>query len=301
MEQGRNFTNKIWNAFRLVKGWEVDEARPAMNETAIDWFEAASTRPCGNSTTTSAKFRISDALMTVYKLVWDDFCSEYLEMIKPAYQQPIDPDTLCAAPSAFLEKLLKVLHPFMPFITEEIWHELKPRGAKEFLIVAAWPAATYSDHYMLSQMELVLEAVNGIRSVRNGKGLPQSKALPLQIRSEKPEQYEAYLGVLIKLANLESVEYVNSIPEGASSVVVGQDEFFVVLEGMIDPEAERGRLEKELEYTRGFLLSVEKKLLNERFVQGAPETVLQKERQKQEDALSKIRSLEKSLSALAAS
>lgn len=265
VEQGRNFSNKIWNAFRLIKGWEVDESLPFPNETAVKWFESRFNEAFVQIEDHFSKFRISDALLTVYKLVWDDFCSNYLEMIKPAYQQPIDKQTI-EATTAFLEKVLKVLHPFMPFITEEIWHDLRERKDKEYLIVSAWPKKDKFDKQIIEQMESVLNVIGAIRNIRNSKNIPNSKQLDLFIKAISHDQYEPFLGIIRKLANLNEVQYVEENLEGAISFIVAGDEFFIPMEGNIDVAAERERLTKELEYTKGFLLAVDKKLSNERFV-----------------------------------
>jgi valyl-tRNA synthetase len=295
-EQGRNFSNKIWNAFRLIRGWEVDESLANPNEEAIRWFDARLQSSLAQLEDHFGKFRISDALMTVYKLIWDDFCSLYLEMIKPAYQQPIDVTTLKAT-IAYLEQLLKVLHPFMPFISEEIWQEINDRKKKEYLIVAQWPDQQPYDQALLDQMEGAMGVVGSIRNLRNSKGIPQTKALPLFVKSRNQEFLSRYQPLISKLANLSKLSFVEEGPEQALTFVQAGDEFFVPMEGAVDLAAERERIEKELEYTRGFLASVEKKLRNERFVSGAPEAVITNERKKQADAEARIKALEQSLEA----
>ncbi|MBC6607910.1 valine--tRNA ligase [Hymenobacter sp. BT188] len=299
VEQGRNFTNKIWNAFRLTQGWEINLDLPFANEKAVEWFGAKLQSAQIELDEHFAKFRMSDALMTVYKLVWDDFCSVYLEMIKPAYQAPIDPETLRQT-TAYLETLLKLMHPFMPFITEEIWHELDERGEKEYVCVAAWPKpqpmANAAD--ILSRMDKVLEVVAGVRNVRNQKGIGPNKPLTLAAKTEEAALLRDYDGVIRKLAALSDISFVSAAPTGAVSFVLGTGEFFIPLEGHIDLGAERERLTKEIEYARGFLESVMKKLSNEKFVQNAKPDVLERERQKQADAEGKITALEQSLAAL---
>ncbi|WP_439881714.1 valine--tRNA ligase [Pontibacter sp. MBLB2868] len=297
VEQGRNFSNKIWNAFRLIKGWEVDESLPFPNETATKWFDSRFNEAFVQIEDHFSKFRISDALLTVYKLVWDDFCSNYLEMIKPAYQQPIDKQTIDTT-VGFLEKVLKVLHPFMPFITEEIWHELKERKAKEYLIVSEWPKRDKFDKKLIEQMESVLNVVGSIRNIRNSKNIASSKQLDLFIKELSHDHYDPYIGVMRKLANLNEVKFVKENVEGAISFIVSGDEFFIPMEGNIDVEAERERLQKELEYTKGFLVAVDKKLSNERFVSGAPEAVIANERKKKADAEAKINAIQQSLASL---
>ena len=299
VEQGRNFSNKLWNAFRLVKGWETDAALPFANDKAVVWFGAKLQAALAELNEHFDKFRMSDALMTVYKLVWDDFCALYLEMIKPAYQAPIDAETLRHT-VGFLETLLKLLHPFMPFITEELWHELAPRGAREYVCVAQWPrpapAATHAD--TLGQMDKVLAIVAGIRTIRNQKGLGPNKPLTLAARTDEPDLLRAYAPVLRKLGGLSDISEVEAAPAAAVSFVLGSGEFFVPLEGQIDLGAERERLEKELDYARGFRDSVLKKLSNEKFVANAKPDVLERERQKLADAEAKIAALEQALAGL---
>jgi valyl-tRNA synthetase len=297
VEQGRNFTNKIWNAFRLINGWEVDESLPCPNETAISWFESRFNEAFVQIEDHFSKFRISDALLAVYKLVWDDFCSNYLEMIKPAYQQPIDKHTIDAT-VRLLENVLKVLHPFMPFITEEIWHELKQRKQKEYLIVAAWPKKDKFDKDIIQKMENVLHVIGAVRNVRNSKNIPNNKQLDLYMKVANQESYSAFMPILHKLGNLNEMQFVEENLEGAISFIVGSDEFFIPMEGNIDVTAERERLAKELEYTKGFLASVDKKLSNERFVNGAPEAVIIGERKKKADAEARITAIEQSLATL---
>jgi valyl-tRNA synthetase len=233
----------------------------------------------------------------VYKLVWDDFCSSYLEMIKPAYQQPIDKQTLDTT-VAYLENVLKVLHPFMPFITEEIWQDLKERKEKEYLIVAAWPKKDKFDQKLTEKMESVLKIVAAIRNIRNSKNIAPTKSLDLAIKVMNQDGYEDFISIIRKLANINEVSFVQESVDGAISFVEAGDEFFIPMEGNIDVEAERTRLQKELEYTRGFLNSVVKKLSNERFVSGAPEAVIANERKKQADAEAKINAIEQSLASL---
>ncbi|MDX5442674.1 MAG: valine--tRNA ligase, partial [Hymenobacteraceae bacterium] len=299
VEQGRNFSNKIWNAFRLIKGWEINPEleQPHANATAIAWFEARFNDAFAQVEEHFDKFRISDALMTVYKLVWDDFCSWYLEMIKPGYQQPIDALTM-ERTVEFLERVMKLLHPFMPFITEEIWHDLKDRKAKDFLIVAQWPKKGKADQHILANMENAMNVVASIRNVRNSKNIPNNKALSLFIKPGNANAYQGFEDLIMKLANLEQLQYVEQAQENTMNFVVAGDEFYIPMEGNIDVEAERERIVKELDYTKGFLNSVMKKLSNERFVAGAPENVISNERKKQADAEAKIKALEQSLASL---
>ncbi|AHJ97470.1 valine--tRNA ligase [Hymenobacter swuensis] len=299
VEQGRNFSNKLWNAFRLTQGWEVDAALPFPNEKAVEWFSAKLNATIAELDEHFEKFRMSDALMTVYKLVWDDFCSEYLEMIKPAYQAPIDPETLRLT-TGFLETLLKLLHPFMPFITEEIWHELKERGPKEYVCVAAWPKAqpVAGAAEVLARMEKALAIVGGVRTIRNQKGLGPNKPLTLAAKTDDTQLLQDYDPIIRKLASLTEVSVVTEAPAASVGFVAGGAEFFVPLEGQIDLGAEKERLTKELEYAQGFRDSVLKKLANEKFVANAKPDLVERERQKLADAEAKITALEQSLAAL---
>ncbi|WP_181305642.1 valine--tRNA ligase [Rufibacter sp. XAAS-G3-1] len=300
-EQGRNFSNKIWNAFRLINGWEVDETLPNPNEKAIKWFDSKFNEALNVLEDHFDKFRISDALLTVYKLVWDDFCSNYLEMIKPAFGSPIDAATLQAT-NDFLEKLMKVLHPFMPFITEEIWNSMKARAPKNCLVVAAWPEKGRVDADLLKQTDYVLTVVGQIRNQRNSKNISPAKKLALYVRlAEGKNAIAGYETLVSKLANLSEIQETEQQLDNALSFVAEDStEFFIPMEGNIDAAAERERILKELEYTKGFLASVAKKLSNERFVSGAPDAVINAERKKQSDAEAKIAALEQSLSALPA-
>ncbi len=299
VEQGRNFSNKVWNAFRLVKGWEADAALPYAHGLAVDWFAARLAAATAELDEHFEKFRISDALLTVYKLVWDDFCALYLEMVKPAYQQPIDAATLQKTIS-FFETLLKLLHPFMPFITEELWHELAPRTGRDFVCVAPWPQrpAVADAAGLQTRMEWALGVVSGIRTIRNQKQLAPTKALVLLAKTTQPELLQTYGPLLRKLANLSGIQRTDTAPAAAVSFVHAGAEFFVLLEGQIDLGAERARLEKELEYAQGFKESVERKLSNEKFAANAKPDVLERERQKLADAEAKIAALEQALKSL---
>ncbi|RAK69838.1 valine--tRNA ligase [Hymenobacter edaphi] len=299
VEQGRNFTNKLWNAFRLTQGWEVDAALPFANERATEWFQAKLQAALAELDEHFAKFRMSDALMTVYKLVWDDFCSVYLEMIKPAYLAPIDAETLRRT-TGFFEQLLKLLHPFMPFITEEIWHHLAERGPKDYLCVAPWPKQqpVANGAELLSRMEKALDVVGGVRTIRNQKGLGPNKPLTLAAKTDDAQLLTDYEGILRKLAGLTEISVVDAAPAAAVGFVSGGGEFFVPMEGQIDLGAEKERLSKELEYAQGFRGSVLQKLGNEKFVQNAKPELVEKERQKLADAEAKITALEQSLAAL---
>ena len=299
VEQGRNFCNKLWNAFRLTQGWEVNAELPFVNTKAVEWFSAKLHTTLTELDEHFEKFRMSDALMTVYKLVWDDFCSVYLEMIKPAYQAPIDPETLRLT-TGFLETLLKLLHPFMPFITEEIWHELATRGPKDYVCVAAWPKAqpVAGSAELLSRMDRALDIVAGVRNIRNQKGLGPNKPLTLAAKTDEVALLHDYDAIIRKLAALTEIRVVEAAPAAAVGFVSGGAEFFVPLEGQIDLGAEKERLTKEIEYAQGFRDSVLKKLANEKFVQNAKPDLVERERQKLADAEAKITALEQSLAAL---
>ena len=298
IDQGRNFNNKLWNAFRLVKGWEVDRALPFANAQAVSWFEAKLAEAVAVLDEHFDKFRMSDALLTVYKLVWDDFCGQYLEMVKPAFQHPIDAQTLSAT-VGFLETLLKLLHPFMPFITEELWHELAERGPKDYVTVAHWPKVPTPSGSadVLAGMDKALAIVAGVRNVRNQKNLGPVKQLALAVKADDQAAIEAYAPLVRKLANLSDLSFVAEGPASAVSFVQGGSEFFVPLDTQVDAATERARLEKELGYAIGFRDSVSKKLGNEKFVANAKPDVLERERQKLADAEAKIAALEQALRA----
>ena len=296
-EQGRNFSNKIWNAFRLVKGWESESInQPKSSKIAIDWFDSKLSETIKSININYDKFRISDVLMSVYKLVWDDFCSSYLEMIKPAYQKPIDKVTLEATFSYF-EDILKLLHPFMPFISEEIWSLISERTPEERLIVASWPIETNIDSKILADEKFAAEVISGIRTIRKEKNIPNKDQIELFVkRNETGDQF--FDSIIIKLGNLSVLNYVDKKVDGALSFRVKSNEYYLPLSGSINIEEEIATLTQELEYTKGFLNSVMKKLSNERFVNNAPEQVIANERKKQSDAEAKIKTIEEQLSAI---
>ncbi|MFA0962724.1 valine--tRNA ligase [Roseivirga sp. BDSF3-8] len=297
-EQGRNFNNKIWNAFRLIKGWEVSEGSSDKgSKKAIEWFGNRFNRAMADLNEAFDNFRISDALHIVYKLAWDDFCSWYLEMVKPPYGDPIDRETYNAT-LGFLDDLLRVLHPFMPFITEEIWQHMQERGAGESICVAAYPEAGTYDKEVLQKGEVAFEAIAQVRNLRNSKGLSPKEALKLELTTERQGVYKDWEEIIRKLANLEGIAYNGERSEGAATFMVGPDECSVPLAGQVDVEEEKKALEKELEYAKGFLRTVEKKLSNERFVSNAPEEVVAMEKKKKEDTEAKIKALEESLARL---
>lgn len=297
VEQGRNFANKIWNAFRLIKGWQVDSSLDGEdNRVAIAWFESRYNQALAEIEDHFSKFRISDALMSTYKLVWDDFCSWYLEMIKPPYQQPIDAETH-ARTVDFLEGVLKLLHPFMPFLSEELWHETRERKVNEALIVSQWPVAKEYDEKIIGDARHIFEVVSQIRNARASKGISPKEAFLLSVKTNDRSLYGRFEPILKKLANLSAVAFDANV-DNAISFVVKSDECFLPMDGQLDLEKERETLHKDLEYTRGFLASVNKKLSNERFVNNAPEAVVAAEKKKLADAEAKISALEESLAKL---
>ncbi len=294
-EQGRNFNNKIWNAFRLVKGWEVaDIEQPESARKAIEWFDAVLNATLAEVKDLFGKFRLSEALMAVYKLFWDEFSSWYLEMVKPAYQQPIDRATY-EATLGFFDNLLRLLHPFMPFITEELWQHIAERGENESIMVARIPEAGAFNEATIAAMNEAKEIIAGVRSVRLQKNIPNKNALSLQVAGQFSNDNAA---VIKKLANLEAIDQVSEKDATAASFLVGTTEYAVPLGNNIDVEEEIKKLEAELKYMEGFLASIMKKLCNERFVSNAPEAVVAGERKKQADAESKIKTLQESIAAL---
>nr|WP_020533545.1 valine--tRNA ligase [Flexithrix dorotheae] len=296
--QGRNFSNKIWNALRLVKGLEVkDELSGSDNEVAIQWFQSRFNKAVEEIEDHYSKFRISDALMTTYKLVWNDFCSWYLEMVKPDFEQPIDKKTYDQTIN-FFEQIVRLLHPFMPFITEEIWHLIGERSEKDCIVVAKYPELLPYDSAILKEAEAVFEVITNIRNLRNSKGINKSQALDLYIKTSDKGFYGKFESILQRLANLSKVEYVTEKVEGAISFVYTADEFFVPIAGEIDVEKEKEKILSEIEYTKGFLKSVDKKLGNKRFVNNAPAKVVENEKQKKKDAEEKLVALEAALSSL---
>ncbi len=304
-EQGRNFNNKIWNAFRLVKSWQVadtvDEGATTGNKTAIEWMDAKIRTANAEMEDHFSKYRISDALMTVYKLFWDEFSSWYLEMVKPAYidgqAQPIDRETY-EATLRFFETLLKMLHPFMPFITEELWQALYDRQAGESIMrdCLKLNAPTKEDEQLIADIEQVKLIVSGVRTVRSSKNIAPKEKLELQAVGKN--NYEAYNNIIMKMANLSSIAVVEEKDATASAFMVGTDEFAVPLGSMINVEEEIKKMEAQIEHLEGFLNSVKKKLANERFVANAPEAVVAMERKKQADAEEKIQTLRDSIAAL---
>ena len=295
-EQGRNFNNKIWNAFRLVKGWDVADniPQPDSAKIAIDWFGARLSAAIEQVDDELGKYRISEALMTVYKLFWDEFSSWYLEMVKPAYQQPIDAATYNAT-LAFFEKLTIMLHPFMPFITEEIWQSIAERKSDESIMVAQMPKAESQNEQVIAGFEVVKQIIAGVRSVRLERNIPNKDALALNLVSGNHD--DAYNSVIIKMCNLDSIERADK-DAMAAPFMVGTTEYAVPLGGTINIEDEIKKAEDEIKYLEGFLNSVVKKLSNEKFVANAKPEVVENERKKQADAESKINTLRESISKL---
>lgn len=305
-EQGRNFANKVWNAFRLINGFEVAASgtsatnQPPASKAAITWFENKFAEQLAIIDDHYSKYRMSDALMATYKLVWDDFCAWYLEIIKPEFidgkAQPIDKATMDATVK-FMEDLLKIMHPWMPFITEELWHLLKRRDDRDCVIVAEWPVAKISpDQKQLAEFEVCKELVTTVRNVRAQKQISPKEKLSVIERSSAGRSY--FDPVIIKLANLSSFEYTAEKVEGSLSFVIRTTEFFIPLSGNINTKEEHARLLKDLDYNKGFLRSVQAKLANEKFVANAKPEILAAERKKESDTLQKIKSIEEQMSIL---
>jgi valyl-tRNA synthetase len=298
-EQGRNFANKIWNAFRLVKSWEVapDLAQPESSSLAIEWFRNKLNQSMEQINDHFDKFRISDALMTLYHTFWDEFSSWYLEIIKPAYQQPIDPATL-EATLTFFDDLARLLHPFMPFITEEIWQQLSPRKEGESIMISPMPKNEAYDNVLLEEFEHAKDVIGAVRNIRKEKNIPFRDSLSLKVLRGEDGYFARFNPVLIKMANLASVEEAPEKVDEAISFFVKSTEFFIPMQGSVNVEEEIARLNAELNYARGFLTSVMKKLGNDRFVNSAPAKVVEMEQQKKADAEAKIKVLSESIANL---
>jgi valyl-tRNA synthetase len=298
-EQGRNFANKIWNAFRLLKSWDIDETieQPDSSKIAVTWMNEMLNKTFQEVDSNFNKFRISEALMTTYKLFWDEFSGWFLEIIKPEYQKPIDRLTFDSTITIF-EKLTKVIHPFMPFITEEIWQMLIERKDGESLMITLLPELSEYNKEMIEGFESIKETISAIRALRKSKDIPNRETLELLIR-ENPENFKKeFLPIILKLCNLSDISFVSEKQEGAASFMIGTTEYFVPLSGKLNVEGEIAKLDEEIHYHRGFLNSVMKKLGNERFIQNAPENVLELERKKKNDAESKIATLEERIKEL---
>ncbi len=296
-EQGRNFSNKIWNATRLVSGWKVDENKPQpdYSKVACEWLRSKIDMSLIHIDELFNEYRISEALMATYKLIWDDFCSWYLEIIKPPYGELMDKTTYQNAVD-FLEELMQILHPFMPFVTEEVWHNIKPRDENESIMVTRMPEATSYNASILSQFEFAAEVIAAIRTQRVEKNIKPKQPITLYIKKNNNEaKDETFDSVVSKLTNIEKIEYVSEKVDGALSFIVRSTEFYIPIPSSIDVAAELDKLQKELEYAQGFLKAVEKKLNNERFVSSAPEKVVAMERKKKEDATNKIAVIEEQI------
>lgn len=296
-QQGSGFANKIWNAFRLVKGWQVvDTPQSEANKISLEWYKNKFQKVLAETEDDFAKYRISDALMKIYKLVWDDFCSWLLEMVKPAYGEPIDRQTFTEIIAVF-EDNLKLLHPFMPFITEEIWQHITERTPENALVVSAYPKTTAYDERILTEFEAAAEVIAGIRTVRKEKNIPFKDEISLSVLNNEnmPKTFDS---IITKLGNIAAISYVGEKVEGAISFRVKSNEYFVPLQGNVNTEEEISKLEEELKYMQGFLKSVQAKLANEKFVSSAPEKVVEMERKKLADATAKIETIEQSLKSL---
>jgi valyl-tRNA synthetase len=297
-EQGRNFGNKIWNAYRLISMWQVDEniAQSDNNAISVEWFKHTLSKAISEINAMFASYRISEAFMRIYKLFWDDFSGWYLEMVKPAYQQPIDKTTM-EATRHYFDLLMRLIHPFMPFVTEEIWQDIAPRQAGETIMFAPMPQAEEVNEQMLARFALVMEAITGVRNVRKQKNIPQKQALTLNVISD--ENYPAEMAaVIVKMCNLEAINLIAEKDPTADSFIVKTTQYFIPMGDQIDKEAELKKLQDELSYLEGFLSSVMKKLSNERFVSSAPEKVVANERAKQSDAEAKIAAIKERMEAL---
>lgn len=298
-EQGRNFANKIWNAFRLVKGWETTNT-PATEaqKTAAKWFESKFNATLIEIEDHFNNYRLSDALMSTYKLIWDDFCAWYLELVKPAYQAPIETETFEVV-KEFFKRILTLVHPFMPFLSEELWHDelFGQRDVKDCIIVAEYPTVGDIDQKIIKEFTFVQQIISEVRNIRNTKQISPKIALPLAINATEID-FTNYQESIIKLANIEQLTFVHEKVIGAVSFLAGKEECYVALEENIDVDAERERITKEIDYLKGFLSSVDKKLSNERFVQNAKPEIIQNEQNKKADAESKMKILAESLASL---
>jgi valyl-tRNA synthetase len=291
-EQGRNFNNKIWNAFRLVKGWKVaDTEQPESAAIAVKWFDSRLSSALLEIDDLFSKFRLSEALMTIYKLFWDEFSSWYLEMIKPAYQQPIDKKTY-EATLRFFDALLKALHPYMPFITEELWQALEERKEGESIMISLMPEAKPVDELLTAQFDKTKEIIAGIRTIRLQYNIPNKNLLQLEIIGEHNPIFDS---VILKLCNLEHIQIVNERSPNSISFLVGTTEYAVPMDNLLDAEEEIKKMEDEIVYLEGFIELVMKKLGNEKFVANAKPQIVEAERKKHADALGKIESLRESI------
>jgi valyl-tRNA synthetase len=294
-QQGRGFANKIWNGFRLVKGWEVSDKieQPKAAKVAIEWYEAKFQQALESIEKSFEQYRLSEALMTIYKLLWDDFSSWYLEMVKPAFGQPIDSKTLQAS-IRFFEDNMKILHPFMPFITEEIWQLIAERTPEQALIISSYPAIKEYNEQLINDFELVKDIVSNIRTIRKDKNISFKNTIDLAVMNTDNFTRD-FDSVITKMGNIASLDYISEKLDAALSFRVKSNEYFIPMGDAIDTEAEKAKIEEELKYTQGFLKSVQGKLSNDRFVANAPEKVVAIERKKEAEALAKIEALKASL------
>jgi valyl-tRNA synthetase len=299
-EQGRNFFNKVWNAFRLVKGWQVDDKLENPNQIAIAWFRSRFSQALAEIENNFTQFRLSEALMSTYKLVWDDFCAWYLEMIKPAYEHPVDRQTY-EQTIIFFENILKILHPFMPFITEELWHDelFGERSEMDCCIVAQLPEIEQLNTQLLQETEIIKQVITDIRNIRNSKQISPKEVLTLCVKSNSDINYHQYKGIICRLGNIGEFNLVDEKINGAAAFLVSKDEFYIPLTENIDPVAERERLSKEKEYLTGFLKSVEARLGNERFMNNAKPEIIENELKKKSDAEIKLKIIIETLGGLA--
>jgi valyl-tRNA synthetase len=297
-QQGKQFANKIWNAFRLIEGWEVSESieQPEAAKIALEWYTAKFQETLAEIEDHFNKYRLSDALMAVYKLIWDDFASWLLEIVKPAYEQPIDSKTFKKVIVA-LENNLKILHPFMPFLTEEIWQYLEKRTPEQALIIAEYPQMQKVNQQLIAQFDFATNVISGIRTIRKEKNISFKEKIDLSVLNNENAAKDMDT-VIVKLGNIENITYATEKIDGALTFRVKSNEYFIPISGVVDIEAETNKLTEELNYTEGFLKSVQKKLSNERFVSNAPEQVIASERNKEADALAKIETLKASLASL---
>jgi valyl-tRNA synthetase len=308
-EQGRNFSNKMWNALRLVSGWQVGDLQQSKeNEVSIQWMEQRMAQVIEEIEKDFDQYRLSEALMATYKLIWDDFCSWYLEMVKPAYGTPIDRESYDATISIF-SRLMLLLHPFMPFVTEEIWHTLQGIGKSEeqqqfidanySIMNQHMPTSVFYDQRMLDEFDSAREVIAGVRNIRNTRNLSPKEALEVSfIAADDRYRFARFDGIVRKLANVSAISEVKEKPAGALSFMVGTMECFVPMPENVNKDEELKKLQEDLKYAEGFLASVLKKLSNEKFVNGAPAAVIEKERNKQRDAETKIAALKAQIAAL---
>ncbi|MGY5350978.1 valine--tRNA ligase [Wenyingzhuangia sp. IMCC45533] len=297
--QGQKFTSKIWNAFKLIKGWEVSEteSQPEASKIAIGWYKAKFQKTLAEIDANFEVYRLSDSLMSIYKLIWDDFCAWFLEMVKPSYGTPMDANTYEEV-IAVLEDNLKILHPFMPHLTEEVWQLIANRSTEEALIIADYPVATAFDEHIINNFEVASEVISGVRTIRKDKNISFKESIDLSVLNNDNVS-KSFDSVIVKMCNIAALSYVDTSVDGALSFRVKSNEYFVPMVGAIDVEAELAKLNEELKYTEGFLKSVQKKLGNERFVNNAPDKVIEAERKKEADALAKIETIKASLQTLA--